>query len=58
MTALEYVLKLITDVVNGLKGMSLSAIGLPNMTMFNFAVAALVGFTALTLLGKDDSDDD
>lgn len=57
MTPIEYVIKLIADAINALKGLSLSGLGIDNMNLFNFAVATLLGSSALYLL-KGDNDDD
>lgn len=58
MTAIQYFISLVAGVVNFLKGLSLAPFGLPNINMFQVQIALLVGCTALTLIGKEDDDDD
>lgn len=58
MTAIQYFIQLISGAVNALKGLSLAPLGLPDVNMFQIQIALLVGFTGLSLLGKDDDDDD
>lgn len=58
MTAIQYFISLVSGAVNALKGLSLAPFGLPNINMFQVQVALLVGCTALTLIGKDEDEDD
>lgn len=57
MTAIQYFIQLVSGAVNALKTLSLAPLGLPDINMFQVQVALFVGFTGLTLLGKDDDDD-
>lgn len=58
MTAIQYFISLVSGAVNALKGLSLAPFGLPNINMFQVQIALLVGCTALTLIGKEEDDDD
>lgn len=58
MTPIQFFISIVKGVVDNLRTISLSPLGLPNVNMLQFDIALLVGFTGLALLGKDDDDDD
>lgn len=58
MTAIQYFISIVGDVVSHMRSMSLACIGLPNMTLFKTAVVLIIGGCAFNLLPCGGDNDD